>query len=338
MAHKKNIGIQLFGIILLLVLLVGIGVAVYLSKTSQDTRQRASEAGIVDVTLSPQTSTYTSTDQATVQVMVDSGPNIVKVEKLQFTIANISGDIPNDLSFTLAPIPGVIKITTALIDTATGKRLDATLSNPSNSYSTNGETLPMGSFRFTPKSSGSMNIVFDPSFAQTFKGIQGNEIIRLGGAGDYIFSIPSPTPALTITPIPAVTSTLRVQSPQQSSTQLSATSSTPTPVPTPTPTLIAQSLAEVTPAPTSTPTPIPTPTPSPTNTQESLSVTPTATPTPTPNSGKVGSTSLTVDSSSTQEQLPVTGSTQETYLLIYGALISLSLGVGLFLTGEDRIL
>lgn len=200
----------------LLLVLLGVMVGVYLVQISQDTRQQAAEQGIIDVQIRPNSTTFTSADPVSVDITVDSGPNVVTIEQLQFTLARITGDIPADLSFTLSPLPGVVTVSTSIVETADGRELRATLTNPSRSYSTNGQIVNLGTFRFTPPESGQLRITLDPSMSTAIRGVQGTETVRLGQSVTYGFTRPTPVPTATTQALPTLTQNATLSTPSPS--------------------------------------------------------------------------------------------------------------------------
>ncbi len=78
------------------------------------------------------------------------------------TFIDIAGNIPADLAFVPASVPGLSNIISEINTTPTGRRLVlAQLANPSTPYSTSDSEVTLGSFTFTPDGDGELEFAFD---------------------------------------------------------------------------------------------------------------------------------------------------------------------------------
>ncbi len=324
----KKVPIKLIlGGLLLMIVTIGGGVGFYLSQTSQEIRQQASSpTGTAVLTISPESTSFSPGSEQTLILKINMGVEQINIDGIQY-IADISGTIPTNLSFTQATIPGLNPVTTSLIDTATGKKLSvAYITTPPSVYSANNTDLVVGTLQFTVPESGSMTLTFNPTLSKILQNQTKSDVLRTPGEPQiYTFSSGS---GATNTPAPTPTVVPGNNTPTPIPTTVATSTPSPTPgaggnSPTPTPTSLATATPNV--ANTATPTPTGTPTP----TSVSTGGTATSTPSPVPTAQSVS------QPAQTQEQ-PVSGSSETTLLLLLGGLFFTLSGVYLVTTGKSH--
>ncbi|MFC1626669.1 hypothetical protein ACFL1P_00530, partial [Patescibacteria group bacterium] len=170
-------------ILVLLVLFAGLITGYILTQTRQELRKKASTStGTATITFSPASNTsFPSGSQKTVEIFMNTGSEYIGGAQI---FLEITGDIPSDLSFTHNPnITGVddngntsalIKVTSILQNITNGKKLSLVYGSPTDAvedpnnppelyvppYSTKNTHVSLGTFTFTPSSSGSVSFTY----------------------------------------------------------------------------------------------------------------------------------------------------------------------------------
>lgn len=207
---KKKLPIKVIGgALLLLLILGGSGVGLYLSTQNQDVRQQASTpTGTAVLSLTPPSTTFVANSEHSVELKVNMGVAQINIDGIQF-IAELTGDIPNDIEFEPANIPGLNPIATTLIDTSAGKKLTvAFVTTPPTPFTATNQDILVGKLTFTAPSSGSMAISFDPTASKILQNATSDDVLRtppsqivytFAGVGGGAQTSPTVTPPNTST-------------------------------------------------------------------------------------------------------------------------------------------
>ena len=119
----------------------------------------ATENGTATMTLVPGTSTPPTGSATSIQLNINTG--VLSATGFQI-VADFTGTVPADLTFTPIPPPEFSASYNQLIDITGGKRLQVIIDTGSTSgYSTNGSEVALGTLTFTTPTSGVMTITFD---------------------------------------------------------------------------------------------------------------------------------------------------------------------------------
>lgn len=234
----------LLAIIALVILVVGTGVAVFMSNTVQDLRQQAAEeGGTATLALKPGSqSGIQSGSQTSLDLVANAGAD-VEIVGIQL-VADINGVIPTDLHFAPETIPNLNLVVNTLEDTQNGKRLTvAYLTDPPASYAATSVDLKIGAIEFTAQTGEDFTVAFDNTLTK---------IVRKGDSQDIL----QPGETYTYSTIADAT-----VAPTQTNTPTPANTATPTPTPgqgggiSPSPTEVVVPLETSTPTPVSTSAP-----------------------------------------------------------------------------------
>lgn len=289
--HKKNLTKKqlklVFNLAILSVLLVAFGVGMLLVQRQQDLRQQAATTNpATSLLITPQSASFQLNQQATINLVakVESGKQISGVQY----VIDVIGNLPNDFTFTRANIPN-LEVTEQIDDISNGKRVSIVYhTTPPNFYVPNTNDLVVGTIRFTPSQTGTVQVVPIASLTKIVEHGTTQNLLSGVAAGSYSFVTPTntPSPTPTNTPTPTVTNTATptiTLSPTPSNTSTPSVTATNTPTPTNTATATPTSTVTLTNTPTPTSTPVPTATFTPVPTASFTPVpTSTFTPTPTP--------------------------------------------------------
>lgn len=306
------------------ILMLGLILGIVFIQRNQELRQQASTPigdALLNIQVPPGNLAGNTSHLVEMTVRMRTGQK--NIDGIQ-VVANITGDVPDDLQFLPAQIPGlsIVNPTQIITDTANGKKLTLVLitASPSSPFQLTSNSLSLGNFSFTSPANGSFTITFDQTFTKINENVVGTDLLMTVQPLTLAFEViepdvctleinveassPTPTPSNTASPTPTP-------------------SNTPSPTPTPTPTQTPGSGGPTAP-PTFTPTPTPSNTPSPTPTW-----TPTPTPTPTPGGPTAPPTFTPTPTSTvrpTPTGLPEAGGTGYTWLLIGAGIVVVLLG------------
>jgi hypothetical protein len=222
-------------ILLVAILGVGLILAVYVAKLSQENRQQASISGGTAILSIDAPAQVTPGTQVSIPLKINTGlSQVIGVQ----AFLNMTGTLPADLTFTPATISNLTTAVNSLSDINGGKKLTLGIltSNPSVNYSTQNTQVTLGTFSFTAPATGKLDFIFDPVTTKIVQASTNTDILK--------------------TPDTASVTFLAVQA-----------SASPTSSP--------ENRASPSPSPSPSPTPSPSPSPSPTPTANPASPTPT---------------------------------------------------------------
>lgn len=199
----------LFAIIALLVLVVGTGIALFVTNTAQDLRQQAAEeGGTATLILKPGSqSGIQSGSQTSLDLVANAGTN-VEIVGVQL-VADITGNVPPDLHFAPETIAQLNLVVNTLEDTQGGKRLTvAYLTEPPASYSATNSDVKVGAIQFTALSGEGFSVSFDNTLTKIVRKGDSQDILQPGESYTYssvadATATPTPTPGqggVTATP------------------------------------------------------------------------------------------------------------------------------------------
>lgn len=268
---RKKIMIGL-GIVLVILLLLGGAAGLYLSRTSEDTRQQASTpSGSAQISLSPAAGTFEGGSAQEIAFNLNLTTTPVTLSAIELSVA-FSGEVPTDLSFQPELLQNFQPANTSVTDSEAGKTLKIIFQPVSTQgFSATTNKISLGTLKFTTPQTGEVNLRFNASESKVVLQQSNVDILRPPSLIAYSFQSPA-----TPTPDPLLENQLTSEA--TASGNAIATESAdinPPPelaevggaAPSATPALLAQ--LNTTTTPTLTPTRTPTLTPSPTTTRES---------------------------------------------------------------------
>lgn len=157
--------------------------------------------GVVTMELSPASMSFLPGSEQMIDIVVNT--NGAFVDGFQI-FADITGSVPNDIRFTPAEITGLNPVVST-IDPITGGvqlKFASITTNPSQSFTSVGEDVVLGTFHFTAPSSGTMNIMFNNNLTTSTSHASAEDI--LAPVSNEMYSFIGPTiilPSATITPL-----------------------------------------------------------------------------------------------------------------------------------------
>lgn len=234
---------QIMAMALLFFGFIGIASTGWYIVNSLDERSRAAvSGGTASMAWLPNNVQLPVNSQASMNLQLNSGAQVV--DGIQ-AIVNISGVAAQNVTFTPS-VPNTLEVAVSeVVSSGTGSQLRLALvsTNPTQGYTTQNNTVTLGTLSFLVPSPGTLNLSFDTNRTKVVQHTTSADVLAIPANGMLTFFVPNtpaPTPTPTTTPTPTAT-------PRPTPTP------TATPRPTPTPT--------ATPQPTATATPNPTPVP-----------------------------------------------------------------------------
>ena len=242
-------------LIITALIIVGLVLSVYATKKVQDLRNKAAvPQGPAVLNLTPDSSSIPVDKDSTVSLSIQIDKSY-PVDGIQVQ-AEIIGKVPENFVFTPHVPEGLRVAKNTLKNTNNGKKLTLAYitNNPQNPFVNEG-LVNLGSFVFTPKEEGNLNVKFSTTVSKVSKNKTAEDLLTYPQDYTYTFvTPPTQVPSSTPTPTPTANPSMS-PSPTRKPTATPfvepTLTSTPIPTKTPTPTL----------KPTFTPTPSPTPTP-----------------------------------------------------------------------------
>lgn len=193
---------QLFGIITILALVAGLIAALIAVRQIQETRRRASE---------PHGSASIELDPADLEESIIAGtPTTLKLKEMIATptdgfqmIADFTGSLPSNLTFTPTSLPGLDLVRNQLTTTENGQRLTLAYvsQNPTQPYTS---SAILGSLTFTAPGNGTLFISFDSTQSIVAENASSQDVLATPALYRYSFMTPaSPPPSPSPTPPPS---------------------------------------------------------------------------------------------------------------------------------------